>query len=409
MSSSKTSSITILGSTGSIGTQALDVIARNNSQFKVEALAANCDVNQLYQQCLRHTPRYAVMANLAAAHQLEKKLKNVGSKTEVLGGAEALIEIARDKGSDIVIAAIVGAAGLLPTLAAVEAGKRILLANKELLVMAGKIFSDAIKKYHATLLPVDSEHNAILQCLSKDFLPIIDTPAFVRSIVLTASGGPFLNTPTESLARVTPELAIAHPNWSMGAKISVDSATMMNKGFEVIEAYWLFNLKSQQIEVILHPQSVVHALVKMMDGSVLVHMGQHDMRIPIASALAWPIRIESGAQELNLQHLGHLNFMPMDFEKFPALQLSYAALETGGTATVVLNAANEIAVDLFLNRKIPFIAIVEIVENVLSKINIHTAHHLDEIIAADQEARQLALHLSNNFRIAGAKINCGLS
>lgn len=386
----------ILGATGSIGANTLDVVARHPDKFRVVALTGNCRTQTLLQQCLAHRPDYAVLVEPKAAQELSRQLKAAGLATEVLAGPQALAEVAVLPEVDCVMAAIVGAAGLLPTLAAARAGKRILLANKEALVISGPIFMDSVRASNAELLPIDSEHNAIFQCLPADFRAGTKAPS-VRRILLTASGGPFLTTPLERLTEVTPEQAVAHPRWEMGKKISVDSATMMNKGLEVIEASLLFSLPPEQIQVVIHPQSVIHSLVDYVDGSVLAQLGNPDMRIPIAYGLAWPERIESGASALDLFEVACLDFQPPDFERFPCLKLAFEAARLGGTAPVVLNAANEVAVAAFLEYRIPFTAIAELIERTLNAFPVSQVTDLDSVLAADSEARRLASELALNF------------
>jgi 1-deoxy-D-xylulose-5-phosphate reductoisomerase len=382
----------ILGSTGSIGTSTLDVVARHPNRFRVVALTGNSQTETLFQQCLKHKPAYAVMVDAKAADELRRQLKAEGLATEVLSGADALVEVASLAEVDYVMAAIVGAAGLLPTLAAARAGKRILLANKEALVISGPIFMHAVQAAGAELMPIDSEHNAIFQCLPQNFRAGV-TPNAVRRILLTASGGPFLTTPLEDLPKVTPEQAVAHPKWEMGKKISVDSATMMNKGLEVIEASFLFALPPERIEVVIHPQSVIHSLVDYQDGSVLAQLGNPDMRIPIAYGLAWPERIESGAAALDLFKVAQLDFMAPDFARFPCLRLAFEAARLGGTAPAILNAANEVAVAAFLEGKIPFTAIAELIERTLETIPVDSALKLDSVLEADARARRVACAL----------------
>ncbi|MCX8049237.1 MAG: 1-deoxy-D-xylulose-5-phosphate reductoisomerase [Methylohalobius sp.] len=386
----------ILGATGSIGANTLDVVARHPDKFRVVALTGNCRTQTLLQQCLAHRPDYAVLVEPKAAQELSRQLKAAGLATEVLVGPQALAEVAVLPEVDCVMAAIVGAAGLLPTLAAARAGKRILLANKEALVISGPIFMDSLRASNAELLPIDSEHNAIFQCLPANFRAGTKASS-VRRILLTASGGPFLTTPLERLTEVTPEQAVAHPRWEMGKKISVDSATMMNKGLEVIEASLLFSLPPEQIQVVIHPQSVIHSLVDYVDGSVLAQLGNPDMRIPIAYGLAWPERIESGASALDLFEVACLDFQPPDFERFPCLKLAFEAARLGGTAPVVLNAANEVAVAAFLERRIPFTAIAELIERTLNAFPVSQVTDLDSVLAADSEARRLASELALNF------------
>ena len=381
--------ITVLGATGSIGVSTLDVLARHPDRYCVVALSANTQVERLFEQCLAHTPRFAVMVDAAAAEQLNRKLSEQGSDTEVLCGVAGLERIAALDEVDYVMAAIVGAAGLPPTLAAVRKGKRILLANKEALVMSGHLFMEEVRANGAELLPIDSEHNAIFQCMPQNFEQGLQQSG-VRHILLTASGGPFRTTPLEELASVTPAQAVAHPNWSMGRKISVDSATMMNKGLEVIEACWLFNTDPAHIRVVLHPQSVIHSMVAYHDGSVLAQLGNPDMRTPIAHALAWPERIESGVADLNIFDVARLDFETADVERFPCLRLAIESMEAGGTAPAILNAANEIAVEGFLNEQIRFTAIAAVIEQTLAQVAQRDADCLETIFEADSEARVVA-------------------
>lgn len=382
-------SITVLGSTGSIGTSTLDIIARHPDQFRIEALIAYQNIASLFRQCQQFKPRYAVLKDEILAAQLREKLRDAHIATEVLSGVDAMIQLSADAASDTVVSAIVGSAGLLPTLAAVKAGKRVLLANKESLVMAASIFMDAVKTHQATLLPVDSEHNAIFQCLPRDFLPGKKLEG-VHSIVLTASGGPFRTTPLAELKYKTPVEAVAHPNWAMGPKVSIDSATMMNKGLEIIEAYWLFGLTLEQIQVVIHPQSIIHSCVMYEDASMLAQLGCPDMRIPIANALSWPVRVASGAKRLSLPEIARLDFETVSVERFPCVRLAYQALKAGGTATAILNAANEVAVDAFCAGKIRFDQIAQINHAVMAQANITAAKDLETILAADNEARKSA-------------------
>ncbi|MCW9012826.1 MAG: 1-deoxy-D-xylulose-5-phosphate reductoisomerase [Gammaproteobacteria bacterium] len=386
---SNAKAITILGSTGTIGVNTLDVVARHPADYQLVALTANTGVERLFQQCIDYQPEYAAMADSSSAEQLEKKLKSVGSATQVLSGLKGLESVASLDQVDYVMAAIVGAAGLLPTLAAARAGKRVLLANKEALVMSGAIFMDEIKKHGAELLPIDSEHNAIFQCMPNDFTKGFDETGVDR-ILLTASGGPFRNKPVSELSSVTPEQAVAHPNWVMGRKISVDSATMMNKGLEVIEACWLFNTDHNKIQVVIHPQSIIHSMVSYNDGSVLAQMGNPDMRTPIAHALAWPKRISSGVEPLNIFDVAKLEFEQPDFNRFPCLKMAYESLQIGGTATTILNAANEIAVDAFLNKRLAFTGIASVIEKTLETVSVEKATSLDVILQADKISRQYA-------------------
>ena len=384
--------VTVLGATGSIGVSTLDVIARHPHLYKVVALTANRDVAKMVEQCQVFNPHYAVMADERAAEQLEQRLRSCGCETHVLSGVDGLITVATLPEVECVMAAIVGAAGLLPTLAAATAGKRILLANKEALVMSGRLFMDEVHKNGAVLLPVDSEHNAVFQCLPPNYEGNMDH-AGIRQILLTASGGPFRTRAIDQLSDVTPAEACAHPNWEMGRKISVDSATMMNKGLEVIEARWLFNAEPEQIQVVIHPQSVIHSMVEYADGSVLAQLGSPDMRTPIANALAWPKRIDAGVQRLNLFKVARLDFEEPDFDRFPCLRLAYEALAMGGTATAILNAANEVAVDAFLNGQLRFTAIANVVEQTMKSVKSMAADNLDRVLEADYEARLYARRL----------------
>ena len=389
--------MTILGSTGSIGTQTLDIIATHPDRFSVFALTAHRNVDRLYEQCFQFHPQYAVMVDDNAALKLSQKIKAAKLQTEVLAGKKALVQVAADSASDTVMAAIVGGAGLHSTMAAIRAGKRVLLANKESLVMAGALMVSALREHAAEILPVDSEHNAIFQCLPCDFQAGKGRPRGVESIVLTASGGPFRLTPVEVLASVTPEQAVAHPNWSMGRKVSVDSATMMNKGLEVIEAHWLFGLPAEQIDVVIHPQSVVHSMVNMLDGSVLAHFAKSDMHVPIAHALAWPDRIDSGVSALDFAKVGPLEFEKPSLERYPCLGLAYEALQAGGTAMVLLNAANEVAVSAFLEGNLRFDQISCVVTEVLNQTPVTCVDTLDTIMLADQISRKEAEKIVTNF------------
>lgn len=382
--------ITILGSTGSIGVSTLDVLQRHSDRFRVVALTAHHDVEGLYQQCLRHEPEFAVMADPDAAGRLRDRLRSAGRPVEVLAGAAGLEQVAALPSVAYVMAAIVGAAGLLPTLAAARAGKRVLLANKEALVMAGPLFMTLVRDQGAELLPIDSEHNAVFQCLPADFAARGLAAAGVRRILLTGSGGPFRTLPLEQLPEVTPDQACAHPNWRMGRKISVDSATMMNKGLEVIEACWLFAAPAERIEVVIHPQSMIHSMVEFEDGSVLAQLGNPDMRTPIAHALAWPGRVEAGVNFLDFAHLARLEFQAPDFARFPCLQLAFAALEAGGTTPAILNAANEVAVQAFLDQRIRFTDIAVVVEQTLERISGRAVDGLTTILADDAAARAAA-------------------
>ncbi len=383
-------SLTILGATGSIGRSTLDVVARHPGRYRVFALAAQRQVDALHEQCLRFAPRYAALADVDAARALADRVAASGLQTEVLAGVAALAELAAHEEVDTVMAAIVGAAGLAPAIAAARAGKRILLANKESLVMAGDVFLQACREGGATVLPIDSEHNAVFQCLPADGRAGRCAEG-VRRIVLTASGGPFRGATLAEMAAATPEQACAHPNWSMGRKISVDSATMMNKGLELIEAFHLFGVPGSRLGVLVHPQSIVHSLVEYDDGSVLAQMGNPDMRTPIAQALAHPVRIDSGVAPLDLVAIGRLEFEAPDARRFPCLRLAHEALAAGGAAPCVLNAANEVAVAAFLERTIRFTDIAAVTEAVLQAIGDRTAASaIDEVFAIDDEARALA-------------------
>ncbi len=383
-------SITILGSTGSIGVSTLDVLARHPERYRVYALSAHTRVAELAAQCLQFQPEVAVVGSAEAAQQLEGLLRAQGLKTSVSYGSAALCHIA--KTSDMVMAAIVGAAGLAPTLAAARAGKKVLLANKEALVMSGALFMDAVAQNGATLLPIDSEHNAIFQCLPSHYQRQPGAHG-VAKILLTASGGPFLHRTLDSLHDVTPEQAVAHPNWVMGRKISVDSATMMNKGLEVIEAHWLFGASSDQIEVVIHPQSVIHSMVSYADGSVLAQLGNPDMRTPIAHALAYPERISSGVAPLDLTKIGQLQFEKPDFVRFPCLALAFDALRAGGSAAAILNAANEVAVEAFLQRKLGFRKIDQLIAQVMQQMPHAKVESIEHLLQQDQQARRLATRL----------------
>ncbi|HEB92474.1 MAG TPA: 1-deoxy-D-xylulose-5-phosphate reductoisomerase [Gammaproteobacteria bacterium] len=381
--------VTVLGATGSIGASTLDVIARHPAIYRVVALSGHRQVEKLREQCLRFAPEFAVCAGSDAAQRLAGQLKTAGSQTQVLSGSEGLAQIAGLPQVDQVMAAIVGAAGLLPALAAVRAGKRVLLANKEALVMSGQLFIDEVRRHNAELLPIDSEHNAIFQCLPVDFAEGLDDVG-VRRILLTASGGPFRSASREALAGVTPAQACAHPNWRMGRKISVDSATLMNKGLELIEACWLFDTSPQRIQVVIHPQSVIHSLVEYIDGSVLAQLGNPDMRTPIAHAMAWPQRMTAGVGGLDLFAIARLDFSEPDMARFPCLRLAREAMCAGGTAPAILNAANEVAVQAFLDERLPFTAIPVVIEKTLETINSHEASELDVIMSDDRLARGAA-------------------
>ncbi|MXS83125.1 1-deoxy-D-xylulose-5-phosphate reductoisomerase [Nitrosomonas oligotropha] len=389
--------ITILGSTGSIGESTLDVIARHPDRFQAFALTANHSVEKMLAQCQRFQPRFAVMLDTASAGQLADAIKAAGIRTEVLAGIESLEKVASLPEVDAVMAAIVGAAGIRPTFAAARTGKLVLLANKETLVMAGRIFMDLVKQHNATLLPIDSEHNAIYQSLPHHFNGNL-TAAGISRILLTASGGPFRRAPLESLASVTPEQACAHPNWDMGQKISVDSATMMNKGLEVIEAHWLFEAPPEKIQVVIHPQSVIHSMVAYVDGSVIAQLGNPDMRTPIAHAMGFPERIESGVSALDMFKVAHLDFEEPDFKKFPCLELAYQALSAGGNMPAVLNAANEIAVESFLKRRMPFTAIPVMIAHAMKTVRHEEMATLDDVLKTDALARDAARNWLANLQ-----------
>lgn len=386
--------LAILGATGSIGQSTLAVVRQHPERFSLFALSAHSNVMRMVTDCLEFAPRYAVMVDDVAAKQLRHELAQLNSATEVLSGSEALCEVAREPEVTTVMAAIVGAAGLLSTLAAVKAGKRVLLANKEALVMSGELFIDAVHHYGAELLPIDSEHNAIFQCLPSSLQQNPGrgslSEAGVSKILLTGSGGPFRYTAINELSSVTPAQAIAHPNWTMGPKISVDSATMMNKGLEYIEARWLFNAAPEQLQVLVHPQSVVHSMVQYSDGSVLAQLGQPDMMTPIAHALAYPARLASGVAPLDFCTLGDLSFMAPDMARYPCLQLAIDACASGQGATTALNAANEVAVAAFLAGELNFMAIAEVNEAVVQTLGASSVNTIDEIIALDNQARACA-------------------
>ena len=382
--------VTILGSTGSIGVNTLDVIRAHPDRFKVVALTAGKQIDRLAQQCAEFKPAIAVVADADGAAHLKQILLDQKINTQVLYGPQSLVSAVTDSGCDTVMAAIVGAAGLVPTLAAAKAGKRVLLANKEALVMSGNLFMQAMKQGGGELLPIDSEHNAIFQCLPPQFSKTPNPSLGVEELWLTASGGPFRNTPLEQLGGITPDQACAHPNWVMGRKISVDSATMMNKGLEVIEAFWLFGLSLEKIKVLIHPQSVVHSMVRYRDGSVIAQLGQPDMRTPIAYGLAWPERIEAGVAQLNLTQLAALSFAEPDLARFPCLSLAFAAAKAGGTAPTVLNAANEIAVAAFLNEGMPYLDISSVVDKTLNAMPVSGADSIEYILDIDIQARKVA-------------------
>lgn len=381
--------ICVLGSTGSIGVSTLDVVARNPDLYRVHSLVAGRNVQRMLEQVRAHHPELVVMADKQAASQLREFLKEANIDILVESGELAVAQAAADSQVDIVMAAIVGAAGLLPTLAAIKQGKKVLLANKEALVMTGALFMDSVKASGAQLLPIDSEHNAIFQCLPLHYQDGLQKVG-VRRILLTASGGPFLSTPLETFNTITPDQACAHPNWSMGRKISVDSATMMNKGLEFIEACWLFGASSDQVEVVIHPQSIIHSLVDYEDGSVLAQMGNPDMRTPIAHALAWPNRITSGVKPLSLMEVGRLDFHAPDMQRYRCLQLAREAATTGGTAAAMLNAANEVAVDAFLGLNLRFDHIPDVIDATLQALPVSDAESIDQVLDADRQARHYA-------------------
>lgn len=385
----KLQNITVLGSTGSIGVSTLDVIRRHPDRYQAFALCAHSQVDKLFEQCQEFKPRFAVLRDAELAGRLRQLCKDAGLVTEVRYGVEALVELSSLPEVDAVMAAIVGAAGLEPTLAAAQAGKRVMLANKEVLVMAGELFMHAVREHGARLLPVDSEHNAIFQSLPSDFSRGL-VACGVQKILLTASGGPFRNTALADLSKVTPSQACAHPNWVMGRKISVDSATMMNKGLEVIEARWIFDAPPEMIQVVVHPQSVIHSAVQYSDGSVLAQLGNPDMRTPIAYAMAWPERIAAGVEPLDLFKIARLDFYPPDFERFRCLQLAYDVLKAGGTAPAILNAANEVAVAAFLAGELAFTSIAQLNEATLQAIPILPEGSLGDVLAADAQARYVA-------------------
>jgi 1-deoxy-D-xylulose-5-phosphate reductoisomerase len=395
---SRPQQVTVLGATGSVGLSTLDVIARHPDLYQVFALTGFSRQSELLALCIKHTPRFAVLPTQEAARKLQDDLAAAGLDTRVLVGEAGLCEVAADSQVDTVLAAIVGAAGLKPTLAAVEAGKKVLLANKEALVMSGALFMQAVRQSGAVLLPIDSEHNAIFQCLPVDYARGL-APVGVRRILLTASGGPFRETPLSDLHDVSPEQACAHPNWSMGRKISVDSASMMNKGLELIEACWLFDARPEQIEVVIHPQSVIHSMVDYVDGSVLAQLGNPDMRTPIAHALAWPQRIDSGVAPLDLFSIARLDFEAPDEQRFPCLRLARQAAEAGNSAPAMLNAANEVAVAAFLDRRIRYPEIASMIDEVLNLEPVVPLSDLGAVFEVDSKARVLAEQwLSRNGR-----------
>lgn len=390
-------SVAIVGSTGSIGQNTLDVIARNPERYRVHMLCANKSVNTILEQCKKFKPAFAVMQHAQAADQLRQLVLTSDLDTEVLHGDESLCQCVSAPQVDIVVAAVVGAAGLVSTLAAANSGKRVVLANKEALVMSGSMLMRCAAKSGALIMPTDSEHNAIFQCMADHSLN--KTEAGIEKILLTGSGGPLRNCSIDELRVVTPQQALKHPNWSMGPKISIDSATLMNKGLEVIEACTLFSLELDDIDVLIHPQSVIHSMVQYRDGSVLAQLGRPDMRTPIAHAMAWPERIHSGVEPLDFTEIAGLNFEQPDLQRFPCLRLAYEAQRAGGTAPTVLNAANEIAVEAFLNGAVSFLQLAQLVEDTLSYAKISPADDLPTIIEADRDARILAEDKLNQLRV----------
>ncbi len=387
----------ILGATGSIGVSTLDVVSRHPDQYNVIALTANTNIAALYEQCIAHRPEYVVVVNAAQAEQFESNIQNSEISTiKVLTGAKSLEFVSTLEQVDSVMAAIVGAAGLLSSLAAAKAGKTVLLANKEALVMSGDIFMQAVRDSGATLLPIDSEHNAIFQCMPSGYTAG-DEAKQVRRILLTASGGPFRETPVETLHEVTVAQAVAHPKWDMGRKISVDSATMMNKGLELIEACLLFNLAPEDVQVVIHKQSIIHSMVDYVDGSVLAQMGNPDMRVPIAHAMAWPDRFESGVEPLNIFDVRQLDFAEPSLSRFPCLKLAYQAIEAGGIMPTVLNAANEVAVDEFLNERVKFTDIPLIIEQCMARFSAGNADSLEKILQTDEQARVVSHEIIGNM------------
>lgn len=387
--------ITVLGATGSIGVNALSVVSQHPDRFKIFALSCNVRVAELAVQCKQFKPSFAVVSNISMALELKELIKISSPETVVLDGIGGLCKISSDQSVDIVIAAIVGSAGLLPTLEAAKSGKKILLANKEALVMAGSLLMKAVNSSNGVLLPIDSEHNAIFQCLPHDY--ISSEESGINKVLLTASGGPLRTRDPGSMSKITIDEACSHPNWKMGKKISVDSATMMNKGLELIEACWLFNLTPDQIEVIVHPQSIVHSMVEYLDGSILAQLGKPDMRTPIAQALAWPERISSGVSSLDIISLMRLDFEPPNLKKFPCLSLAIKAAKAGGSAPITLNASNEIAVDAFLKKEIMFTEIPEVVALTLKEITLTNPDSLEAIQLCDKTSRDMTLKLISEY------------
>ncbi|WP_424407459.1 1-deoxy-D-xylulose-5-phosphate reductoisomerase [Pasteurella sp. PK-2025] len=397
----KKQKLVILGSTGSIGTSTLSVIEHNPDKYHAFALVGGRNVDLMFQQCLKFRPHFAALDDECAAKILAEKLHAHQCTTQVLSGQQAICELSAHPQADMVMAAIVGAAGLLPTLSAVKAGKRVLLANKEALITCGGLFIDAVRKHHAQLLPVDSEHNAIFQSLPPEaqqqigFCPLAELG--ISKIVLTGSGGPFRHTALEQFEHITPAQAIAHPNWSMGKKISVDSATMMNKGLEYIEARWLFNASADEMEVIVHPQSIIHSMVRYIDGSVIAQMGNPDMRTPIAETMAYPQRIFAGVEPLDFYQLNGLTFIAPDYQRYPCLKLAMDAFHAGQYATTAMNAANEIAVDSFLHSQIKFTDIAKVNQKVVEAIQPQNMTCIDDVLAVDKKARELAKAIILSF------------
>lgn len=399
-----TTGVTVLGSTGSIGVNTLDVIGRHSDKYHIEALTAATQVERLLEQCRKYRPRLAVMTQAQSADELKARIRSEGLDTTVLSGPEALDEVAADKHSKIVMAAIVGAAGLSSALVAVRAGKRVLIANKEPLVMCGHIFLEEAARSGAELLPIDSEHNAIFQCMPPAYITG-HKPAGIRRILLTGSGGPFREKSIDEMSVVTPEQACAHPNWVMGQKISVDSATLMNKGLELIEACWLFNTDPENIEILIHPQSVIHSMVEYADGSVLAQMGNPDMRTPIAHALSWPERIDSGVEQLDLLKVARLDFEKPDAERFPSIGFAYLAADKGGTLPAIMNAANEVAVAAFLKKQIGFTEIYDVIRHTMGAVASDNADDLAQILNHDNEARKTAAQYILEDNMAASKAN----
>ena len=404
MTKQRKQSISILGATGSIGQSTLDVVRRHPDRFSVLALSARSNVEQLAELACRHGARYAAIADSSRADALKRRLRELGSSAEVFAGADGLVQCASLPEADCVVAAIVGAAGLCATVAAASVGKKLLLANKEALVMAGPIFMHAVRQGKAVLLPIDSEHNAVFQCMPDAAHGSLADKG-IRRILLTASGGPFRTRSIADLRSVTPEQACAHPTWSMGPKISVDSATMMNKALEIIEAHWLFDAPAEQIEVVIHPQSVIHSMVEYVDGSVIAQLGNPDMRTPIAQALGYPDRIDAGVEWLDLFRIGSLDFERPDFDRFPALKLAYAALRRGGSGPAILNAANEVAVSAFLERRLPFSDLTQIIADTLDSIPSAPILDLDDVTEADRAAREYAEGLIRRASFRTVKVS----